>query len=251
MSAILWADEDFDKNVFVEVNNTAIPLAQNMGSWAGQAIAGAGTANVTVLQVDNVLGHLGILRVPTGTTSGNNTTLFLARDSQAGGPSAAEAIVPVGHFRRVEAWVRIPTVTSVIVKIGLGQNVASSTFGNDGFMFDYNPTGSANWRVITRASAVQTVTDSGVAVVAGAWYKLTLHKGGTGGRWRFGVNVSTPNLNGETRVSNPTGLTVLPSTNLPTADLAFGCRIETATAAARNVDIDRIRVWLDEDAMIT
>jgi len=251
MASILWVDEDFDKNIFVEVNNAAIPLAQNLGSWCGQAIAGAGTANLTVAQQDNVLGHLGILRLPTGTTSGNNTTLFLGRDSQAGGPSAAEAIVPIDHFRRIEAWVRIPTITNIIVKIGLGQNVASSTFGNDGFMFDFNPSGSANWRVITRASAVQTVTDSGVAVAAGSWYKLTLHKGGTGGKWRLGVNVSTPNLNGETRVSNPTGLTVLASTNLPTADLALGCRVETSTAAARNLDLDRIRVWLDEEAMVT
>lgn len=256
MASILWVDEDFDKNIFVEVTNAAIPLAQNMGSWCGQAIAGAGgTSPISFLQIDNVLGHLGILRIPTGSTSGNSSFVFLARDSQLS-PLASEAHVPLASFIKIEAWVRVPTITTVNCSIGLAQNFGSSTFGTDGFFFDFDPANSANWRCVTRAASTNTISDSGVPVVAGAWYKLTMrrmtaaneehqdgHSLGVGlGSYRFYINDRSPPA---------VGSLVHHSTNLPTADMVLGAWVRTNTTGARNFDIDRVRVWLDEAAMVT
>lgn len=266
MASILWVDEDFDKNIFVEVNNNAIPLAQNMGSWCGQAIAGAGgTTPLDYLQVDNAVGHLGILRIPTGTTNGNSSMLFLGRDSQAGGPSASEAMIPMSALIRMEAYVRIPTITTVNCKIGFGQNINSSTFGTDSFYLDYNASTNPNWVSVTRAAGVQTIADTGVPMVAGAWYKLTLRRFTTGnahmhgtvrgaanGAYCFYINDLTEPLRvgPSGPVSTPAGL-VHHNTNQPSDDLVLGARVATQAGSARNFDIDRIRVWIDDAAMVS
>lgn len=249
MASIRWVDEDFDKNIFVEVNNAAIPIAQNMGSWCGQAIAGAGgTSNVSWAQVDNVLGHVGILRIPTGATSGNNSRLFLARDSQVGGPSTSEAHVSILLFRRMEAWVRVPTITSVVCGIGMGQDISNVFLGSNSFFFHFDPSTSANWLAIRRTASVNNITDTGVPVTAGVWYKLTLHKASD--RWFCGVNVNTPHRNADTIVTNHNGLTLMGTATTPNGNMLLGARVETSTSTARNFDIDRVRVWLDEAAMV-
>jgi hypothetical protein len=265
MAGILWVDEDFDKNIFVEVNNAAIPLGQNMGSWCGRAVAGAGTSNVSYLQVDNVVGHLGILRIPTGTTTANTSIVFLGRDSQAGGPSPSEVHVPMGAFLKMEAWVRIPTITTVNCMLGFGNDISNGAFGTDSVRFDYASSAGANWRAITRAAGTQTVVDLGVPVVANAWYKLTLRRwtaanqhmhdtirGAVFGSYCFYINDITEPLHvGPSGAHiSPAGLTHV-ATNVSTVDMVLGAYVSTLAASARNFDIDRIRVWIDDAAMIT
>jgi hypothetical protein len=265
MASILWVDEDFDKNIFVEVNNNAIPLAQNMGSWCGRAVAGAGTALIDYLQVDNVVGHLGILRIPTGSTQGNTSIVFLGRDSQAGGPAPSEVMVPMDAFIQMDAYVRIPTITSVNCMIGLGNDISNGAFGTDSVRFDYASSAGANWRAITRAAGTQTVVDMGVAVVAGAWYKLTLRRftaanqhmhgtvrGAAFGSYCFYINdVTEPLRVGPSGPpSSPAGLVHIP-TNVSTVDMVLGAYVSTlANPGARNFDIDRIRLWIDDAAMV-
>ncbi|MCS6946260.1 MAG: LamG domain-containing protein [Steroidobacteraceae bacterium] len=176
----------------------------------------SGTAVYTTT-FNGVAGHIGVIELQTGTTSGNAHGMQLGQ-AATNGIARAQDILYTGYL------VAIPTITTVTVRIGVAQDATSATHGTDGYWFEFDPAGSANWRVNTRASSTSgTLTDTGVAVTAGNWYLLEA--------FQFSSSDLQFYINGSrvaTFTSNiPTTVAVTPS-----------FRVTTNTTAARNLRID-------------
>jgi hypothetical protein len=180
----------------------------NMG-WV-ETNSAAGTNS---LQAGGV-NHPGVLRIATGAVSGNNKRLHL-------GSTASDASFTPTLFDRFLWVVRIPTITTLTVRLGLMQDVSAASGGTAGAYFEFDPTASANWRMITRQASAST-TNNAVAVVANNWYALEARRLDSG-NWEFWIN-------GVLRFTH--------SATLPTTACAFGVLCQTGTAAARNVDLD-------------
>lgn len=170
----------------------------------------AAAANTRQVAAD----HPGILRLTTGAVSGNNKRLHL-------GVGVADGIFTPAGVQRFAWVVRVPTITTVAIRLGLMQDVSAASGGTAGAYFEFDPTQSANWRYVTRQASASTANNA-LAVTANNWYVLEARRLGTG-NWEFWVN-------NVLRATN--------TANLPTTACNFGCFISTATAAARTVDLD-------------
>jgi len=160
------------------------------------------------------LQHPGVLGLTTGAASMNNKRLHL-------GASASDANFNPVLFDRFRWVVRIPTITTVTVRLGLMQDVSASSGGTAGAFFEFDPAVSANWRTVTRQASASTANNA-VAVTAGNWYALEARRL-AGGNWEFWVNET---------------LRFTHSATLPTTACAFGVLVQTGAAAARSVDLD-------------
>lgn len=265
MAGILWLDEDFDRLTTTELNASPVGLFNNSArSWTAVADAGAGDAEI----ISNVNpGHKGILRLSTGAVSANASKLFLARDLAGDGMSSSEGWVPFyPNFLKMDMWVRFLAVSSISANIGIGQDVANG-MGTDAFHFRFDSGVSPNWQCITRTGGVNTTTDSGIAVSALTWYKLTLRlftasnlqaqddttRGVPLNTFRFYINdVGTPPTILPGGGSYSVGAHAHHTTNLPTGLTSgvIGAWVRTNTAAVRSIDIDRIRCWVDEAVLV-
>jgi hypothetical protein len=162
------------------------------------------------------LDHPGIVRLVTGAVSGNNKRLHL-------GVTASEATFTPTAFDRFRWVVRIPTITTLTVRLGLMQDVSAASGGTAGAYFEFDPSGSANWRSVTRQAGVSTgPSDTGVPVLANSWFMLEGVRR-PDGAWVFAVN-------GTQRTTHVA--------NQPTTACAFGALCQTGAAAARNLDLD-------------
>jgi hypothetical protein len=154
----------------------------------------------------------------TGVTSGNNSRAHL-------GLLPTSGIATPTAIQRFSWIARIPVIiTTMVARMGFMQDVSGTAGGTAGVYFEYDPTVSANWRFITRqasASTVGTVT-SAIAVTIDAWYVFEARRRGTG-TWEFWVN-------GVLRATS--------AATLPTTACNFGAICQTATAAARTLELD-------------
>jgi len=75
---------------------------------------------------------------------------------------------------------------STILRMGVGTDITSSTFGTDGFWFEYNGGVSSNWRIVSRSSSSSTTTTTGLALTAGNWYQFEMERTPTA--LRFYIN---------------------------------------------------------------
>jgi hypothetical protein len=130
-----------------------------------------------------------------------------------------------------EAYVSIPTLggattAAFTTYVGLQDTTAATEAANGVyFVYDGIAAGTINWACRTSAASTRTSTNSGVAVSAGAWYKLTavVNAGATA------VDFYINNL----WVANHT-------TNIPTAPSAPNLKIAAGavSVAAKTTDID-------------
>lgn len=158
--------------------------------------------------------HPGVIRLVTGAVSGNNKRLHV-------GASASDATFTPANFDRFRWVVRIPTITTLTLRLGLMQDVSAVAGGAAGAFFSFDPAVSANWTFETRQASVSTQGNA-VAVVANNWYLLEAIRL-VSGNWQFWIN-------GTLRATH--------SATLPTTDCAFGVLCQTGAAAARNIDLD-------------
>ncbi len=184
------------------------------GAWGTTA---AGTAANAVQTGEDK--HPGILRLVSGGTSGNNSRLHL-------GSSATAAPLLPANLARARFLVRIPTITTLAVKLGLGVDVsdnAAGTLGTAGAFVEFVPATSAKWRYTTRqASTSTTNADTGADVAANTWYQFDILRR-QDGNWQFLKNGA---------------LAFTHSANQPTTACTVGALVHTLTAAARSLDID-------------
>jgi hypothetical protein len=183
-------------------------VASPVYPWT-ETTSAAGTNNRQV-----VADHPGVLRLVTGAVSGNNKRIHL-------GVGETDGILLPVSVQRFSWIVRIPTITTIVIRLGLLQQPSAANGGTAGAFFEFDPTQSANWRYVTRQASTSTANNA-LTVTANNWYVLEARRLGSG-NWEFYVN-------GVLRATN--------SANLPTTACNFGALCQTATAAARNLDLD-------------
>lgn len=193
----------------------------SLAAWGTTA---AGTA-ANAFQAGESL-HPGILRLQTGTTSGNNSRIHLG--------ASATAVLPflANQVARWRCLLRIPTITTLAVKLGLGNDMSDSaagSLGTAGAWVEFVPATSAKWRYGTRNASVSTMNaDTGADVAANTWYQFDVVEL-QNGNWQFARN-------GVLQFTH--------SSNLPNVAVTLGALVHTLTAAARNIDIDAVCVNL-------
>lgn len=200
-------DDEFVSGALVTTGNISDLSWGLTAATGGTAAFQAGSAN-----------HPGVLRLATGTTSGNNQRIHQ-------GASSTAAVYPFSTVARARAIVAIPTITTVICKWGFGVDVSVATadqFGTAGAWFEFDPAVNANWQTNTRQASSTTSNNSDAAVTAGNWYQLEMVRL-QNGNVQFAIN-------GELKFTH--------SANLPTTNGQFGFLVQTVTTAARNLDID-------------
>lgn len=184
----------------------------------------AGGTAVYTTAANGSAGHLGVIVLQTGTTSGNAHGMQL-------GIAATNGIGRAQDVRYLGFIVAIPTITTVTVRIGLAQDASSATMGTGGYWFEFDPATRANWSVNTRAASTSgTLTDTAVAVTAGNWYLLEVFYNSSSDLQFYinGARVATFSAN------IPTTVACVPS-----------FRVTTNTAAARTLNIDWFRMRLN------
>ena len=187
------------------------------GAWGTTASGTAANAFQT-----GESAHPGIFRLVTGATSGNNSRIHLG--------ASATAVTPFlpADVGRVRMLVRIPTITTLAVKLGLGvdlSDAAAGSLGTAGAFVEFVPATSAKWRYTTRqASTSTTNADTGADVVANTWYQFDILRL-QNGNWQFAKNGA---------------LAFTHSANQPTTACTLGALVHTLTTAARNLDVDLI-----------
>ena len=196
----------------------ALVTTGNIGVGAWGTTASGTAANAVQTGEDK---HPGILRLVSGGTSGNNSRLHL-------GASATAAQFLPANLGRVRILVRIPTITTLAVKLGIGVDVSVATaadLGTAGAFIEFVPATSAKWRYVTRqASSSTTNADTGADVAANTWYQFDIIRK-QNGDWQFLKNGA---------------LMLTHSANQPTTACTLGALVHTLTSAARSLDIDLV-----------
>jgi hypothetical protein len=126
--------------------------------------------------------------------------------------------------------IQIPTITTLAVRLGMGQSLTTANNGTDGIFFQFAPASSTNWQFITRSASTSTTLTSTVAVAAATWYLLEAFTDGT--TWYFAIN----------GVANATGST----TTIPTVAMALGVGMQTLAASARTLQLDYFAMYTAE-----
>lgn len=205
-----FADEFLSSNL----SATAATITGNFGEF-GWSVAASGTLAAPSNQAGSS-NHPGIVRTATGGTSGNNTQI-----------STGSTLDP-SRIARLRFIVAVPTITSIAIKLGLGQSIndaAAGSLGTAGAFIEFVPATSAKWRYTTRqASASTTNADTGADVAAGSWYQFDIIR----------------KQNGNIQFLKNGALAFEHSTNLPTTNCLIGTLTHTLTTAARNLDHDFI-----------
>src|SRR5262245_35638716 len=179
-------------------------------------------AGTNSLQAGGV-GRGSVFRLVTGATSTNNKRLHC-------GNTASDPIVVPTSVDRFRFCVRIPTITTLTVRIGLMQDVSAASGGTAGAFLEFDPSGNAAWRAFTRqASTSSTPVVMGSSVVANNWYYGEVRRR-QATAWEFSLNGSAFSAI---------------TTNLPSTSCNFGALLQTGAAAARNLDFDYLYLKSD------
>jgi hypothetical protein len=203
-----------DEFTCCSISNTNTSNSIGVLGW-GTSATGTSAPVVTA----GVASHPGIITLTTGASSGDNNRLHLT-------DAAATAFSVPADIERFAWIVRVPTITTASVRIGIGQDISSTTFGTAGAWFSYDAAVSTFWQTITRQASTSTTNTSAVTVTAGNWFLLQAIRLASG-NWEFYINGT---------------LVFTHSANLPTTACNVGCMVQTATTAARTLGVDWFRM---------
>ncbi len=189
--------------LFAQVQQGAGPYSMSQAfeireDWVTTAIAGSnawtntvsGTgAASTVVTTNMTSNNIGIIQHSTGTTTTGRAAHSLAVTSTFFG----------GGIATYETLIYIPTLATIAedyrIRIGFGDDLTGADHV-DGIYFEYDRGVSANWRCKTASNSSRTTTDSGIAVAAGAWTKLSwvTNAGGTSVAFYVGTTLAATNV---------------------------------------------------------
>jgi hypothetical protein len=236
---LLWMDEDFDGSLTgAPVNSPAtagngveIKANANWRVGSSAAVSAAGT----VSRVDGEIGHHGTIQLSTDATSSRKAGIFLPLGT---GSSVAHTSLSLtsSQLEGIEFWVFIPTITNIVVMVGVGDQPLTSTgqsSGTAGLNAMFVPGSFNDWVFFNRTGGSSSATArSGVVVAANTWYRVGI---------RYTSTTVSYYINGN--------LEGVISTDVPTGDVSPFVSVQTLTTAARTVQIDRCRIWYDTGGM--
>lgn len=200
------------------IGTSTVVGAQGMLGWTD-----TGTGTETALYVDGETGHMGIKRLGTTATSGDDNFLFLASTT------ILNTFDPDDTFDLTYIVRPITAITSVNYAVGANLNPVTATYltsENAMFLFDSAGTNTGgdttHWVCRTRSSGgTDQTTATTITVTLNQWYNLRILK--DSGTIRFLID--------DVNVCNH-------STQIPTNPLSPFVAIDTLSAAARTMDID-------------
>lgn len=138
------------------------------------AVTGSGAAN-SATAVSSVAGRPGVMQHTTGTT---------ATGSARAVSTGVDGILLGNDTNwRFEAGARILTLSSSVERFTYRTGFLDSGTSSpvDGCFYRYSDNlASGNWQGVCRANNTESACDTGVAVVAGTWYRLTLQVNSAG-----------------------------------------------------------------------
>lgn len=222
-----WVDEDFRHLVVSSLGSSSgfpdvfvgITNGQSSGWYFGPESGGTATCSA----VADTAGHNGIVQLSSGTASGNDVTLFNGQQIRFDRTSFADF------------WVKLSATTTETFRVGLMQQDTATSGGTDSAMFQFDPAVNANYQCITRsASGTATTTTTGSAGST-LWKKFTI--------WRESSTSVRFFINNTAAATHTTAI--------PSILLSIGCYLKTNTAAARTMQVDRIRVYADDATLLT
>ena len=180
----------------------------------GWTMTGVGVE--TGLYIDGEVDHAGIKRMGTAGASGDDANIFLAS-------AVGLQTVDADDTFDITWVIRIPTITSVISRLGLTVTPTSNSEATaENAMFIFDPASDASWTCRTRSvGGIDQSTDSTLDVVAGTWYKLRIVN--DGGTIRFLIN--------DVNLCNH-------SAAIPTSVVIPFASIDTTAAVVRTQDLD-------------
>lgn len=167
----------------------------------------------TVTEIPGEDKHPGIVQIATSTTV-----------NDFGGISfnvGAVGIILPAQVDYFVAVVRIPTITSMVVRVGLA-NSAAALLPTNGMYFEYVAATSTFWRSVSMASGSPSAGNTTVTVTANNWYQLKFVRNANG-TW-------TSSINGVDHLVH--------STAIPTAALQPVVIVGNTTAAVRSAQLD-------------
>lgn len=238
---IMWEDEDFSKGVIASYGTTNVTVGNVVDVFSGATgntsqwffVSSAGTSVIGAIG-GGTAGHKGIINIATGSTSSNSCSLFLARDGSS--PLGTEGVLAADDVLSIDWYIMLPEVTSKFVMCGLGADVvtSASVFGAEAACFFFDTNVGTTWHCIVRAASTTNLdANSGVTATANAWVKLTIRRQSTT-LWDFYINNA---LVSSSTATGPSGL-VIPGINL-----------FTRAAAAKNVRVDRCRIFVNDRSL--
>lgn len=168
----LYIHDDFTT---IQFASGAIAVGGGQLNFDTPWYANALVANGSYAMGANAVGHPGILQLATG---GANTNAVFMHKGLGGAPGTAW--IRANEILLFRAVVRVPTITTVYVEVGLSDNPGAGVPPNS-VIFYFDPAGSANWMAFTQEASVGGINAStGIAVTANAWYVLEIVQGTTG-----------------------------------------------------------------------
>lgn len=195
-----WVKDDFSGNS----NNAGELTWTNIASGTGAAVANSSGS----------LNHPGVRRCSSGTitTSYAGMTWRTAFNYPNGGD--------------VNVWIlQISAITGIILRFGM-YDITSSADSNDGYYFEFDPSVSANWQMVTANSGSRTKTPTSIAVTASTWYKLE-------------IRVNNANSSAEYFINDASAGTM--TLTLPSGSgdsFGLGLLVHNNGGASANVDVD-------------
>jgi hypothetical protein len=162
---------------------------------------------------NSIANHPGIFRIATSTSSGN--IAFLRK---------------LGLHLANATWeqtyiVRIPTITSITIRVGLSASATTVPATENGMSFFFDPATSANWITRSGNGTSQNTTTTGIAAAGNTFFKLRIKRNAN--NIEFYINDSLVDTD---------------TSNLPTSNAAQHFILaRTNTTASRTLDIDFFR----------
>lgn len=188
------------------------------GSTNQTGETGASVSNIALTAVTGEANHPGIRNESTGATINTINTVSL------GNFGSVVQFIPSDFFD-VIFIVRPQTSTVQEMRVGLTATTTLSPAAN-GIWFEQD-TGSSDttWWCVTRASSVNTRTNTSITVTAGTWYTMRIR--------RLSATQIEFILNGTSACTH--------TANIPTVVLVPGATIENLEAVNKNMDHD---LWI-------
>lgn len=232
----LVINEDFDKNInatSITATATSIFSGEYNASWVGQAITNSGS----IAGITGITFKLGNVQMVTGVVSGDG--IGIGVDLGLSDLTTPVCLLDPPNTYRWDFWISTGTVTAVDIFAGIADTPIGAL--GDGCYAKFSTGGAVsttNWVLNTATGGVTTETDSGVAVVASTWYKISGVQYDTGSNRRWDLYI-----NDIKRASS--------TSNLPQAPVTPFVRVRTRTAALRSMILGHCCVWIDGSNMIT
>jgi hypothetical protein len=127
-----------------------------------------GSYGGTVTYTTSETGRIALIKFGAGTTENQGSTLYLV-------DAANQPIIPaiLGNLKMIFSVKQEAAGSSQFIHLGTSDNIALIGNPNNGYYFRMNDAVSQNWYAITRAGAVETATDTGVANST-SWRKFSI-----------------------------------------------------------------------------